>query len=534
MLTLKFCVFDHGDGMTFQYPDTMPPLSLNVPKQTGISGIELNESLLHHWIKQLPENNLESFIELYLVALQRFNTNQLDQKQRLRLLDIYRQPLNQLVFRLSPQKLRERIPAPNRRNAVISSLTQLMSELATGYKVVIVEANQTHSNLKLAPIAQLAINRACEQLSYIVLHAYKFYRTPLGRVFHDVHQLYQLTLTSSVEKIIPIVESNLRATVSFKDLYSQLMLVCICNPYGLHSGKVLDAYKLMAKLAPEADISPLPPTTKATSGHFYINCLSDRIPTPSILPMTENQTQPPALIFNTKPILSLVDTLFQQAKKADTPEVDINLLKQITPFLNTSYERKQVRVPITGNKWAYLAYGIEAVHTSLMHSDPLPNDTDSNWEILNKNRSGYLISQTLSESSPVNSISIGDFIGIFEPNPTGKKPLSRVGFVRWMRIDKHDNIKMGLSLIEGDAVSIQYTIDDDPISKSGLFFPEIQRIQQAASLITEKGDFVPNAKVTIIPKKKRFTFSMAVAHLLSQGNNYQHFTLKESSKNAVE
>jgi len=517
--------------MSFQYPDTMPPLSLNVPKQTETSGVELNESLLRHWIKRLPENNLAAFVSLYLDALQRFNTNQLDHKQRLRLLDIYRQPLNQLVFRLSREKLRGHLPDPKQRTALISNVTQLLSELATGYKIVIVEANKTQSNLKLAPIAQLAINRVCEQLSYIVLHAYKFYRTPPARVFHDLHQLYQLTLTSAVEQIIPIVESDLRATLSFKDLYSQLMLVSICNPYGLHSEKVLDTYQLMATLASEADISPLPPTTKATPGHFYINCLSDRIPIPSVLPMTENQTQPPALIFNTKPILSLVDSLFQQAKKTETPDVDINLLKQLTPFLNTSYERKQIRVPVTGNKQAYLACGIETVHTCLNLSDPLPNGSEaalnSAWDILNKNRSGYLISQVLTESSPAHSVAIGDFIGIFEPSATGKKPLARVGFIHWMRIDKHDKIKIGLSLIEGDAVSVQYTTDNSPISKPGLFLPEIHRIQQAASLITQIGAFVPNTKIEIIPKKKRFSFSLLTAYLLSQGNNYQHFTLKE-------
>jgi len=517
--------------MSFQYPDSMPPFALNVPKQTEVSGVELNEGLLRHWIKRLPENNLTSFVQLYLDALQRFNANQVEQKQRLRLLDIYRQPINQLLFKLSTQKLQQHLPNASQRNEVIANLNLVMLELATGYKIIIVEANRKLSNLKLAPVAQLAINRLCEQLSYIILFAYKGYRTPPARVLHDLHQLYQLTSASAVEEIIPIVESDLRATISFRDLYSQLMLVSISNPYGLHSEKVLDAYKIMAKLAPQADILPLPPTTKATPGHFYINCLSDRIPIPSVLPMTENQTQPPALIFNTKPILSHVDTLFQQAKKTEEPEIDINLLKQLAPFLNTSYERKQARVPVSGNKQAYLACGIATVNTCLNIQESLPYadepSLNSAWEILNKNRSGYLISQVLSDSSPANTASIGDFVGIFEPNPTGKKPLSRVGFIRWIRIDKHNKIKMGLSLIEGEAVSVQYTTDTNTEAKLGLFIPEIQRIQQKASLITDKGDYIPKANVHIRPKKKRFEFTMVAAHLLSQGNNYQHFALED-------
>jgi hypothetical protein len=517
--------------MSFAYPDTMPPLSLNVPKQTEAGGIELNENLLKHWIQRLPKNNIVEYLKQYIDALKRFNTNQLDQKERLKLLDLYRQPITQLIYKLSKKQLCTLVKDTDSQNSVIEDITLVLSELAVGYKIIIVEANSKLSNLKLAPVAQLAINRTCEQLSYLVLHCYKHYRVPPARVFNELHQLYQLTLASAVEELLPVVDNQLRANTSFKELYSQLILVAISNPYGLHDDKVLSAYHIMSHLASEVDIAPLPPTTKATPGHFYINCLSDRIPTPSVLPMIGNQIQPPALVFNTKPVLSVVDTLFQQSKLPESLDVDINLLKQLAPFLNTSYERKQPRVPVTGNHQTYLAFGMAPVQTCLSSHDPIPNpqipELNSSWEILNKNQSGYLVTASLQPHIKINTYSIGDFIGLFEINEMGKRSITRVGFIRWIRIDRQNVVKMGLSLIEGDVVPVIYSTKADSTEKFGLMIPEILRLHQPASLITSEQIFTPDLAITLRPKGKRFAFEMKVGYVLSEGNNYQQLSLTE-------
>ena len=162
--------------MSFPFPDNMPELNLRIPSELGNSSVELNGGLLQHWIKQLPKNDLESFIQLYLDALKRFNQNETEEQQRLTLLDLYREPLNKLLFILTPAKLAKLFPNLSDQNSIITDLADLMSELAIGYKIVIVKSEQKNSNLKLNVVALLAINRACEQLSYMALHAYKFYR----------------------------------------------------------------------------------------------------------------------------------------------------------------------------------------------------------------------------------------------------------------------------------------------------------------------------------------------------------------------
>ncbi|MDX1574283.1 MAG: hypothetical protein R3341_09670, partial [Methylophaga sp.] len=172
----------------------MPSLNLSIPvERDSNSSIELNESLLRHWLDKLPKNNLPQLIEIYSDALKRFNANQVPLKNRLLLLDMYRGPLNQLLFTLTPAELRRQVRDSQQRQQIIDNLGELMNQLAIGYKMVIIEAGQVKANLDRNPLAHMAIYRTCEQLSYLALHSYKFYRNVPAKLFRECHQLYLLS-----------------------------------------------------------------------------------------------------------------------------------------------------------------------------------------------------------------------------------------------------------------------------------------------------------------------------------------------------
>ncbi|MBE9532522.1 MAG: hypothetical protein IMF04_00220, partial [Proteobacteria bacterium] len=380
-------------------------------------------------------------------------------------------------------------------------------------------------------VALLAINRACEQLNYMVLHAYKFYRSIPVRALNELHQLYQLTLTSDVEEKLPFVNEQLQSDTSFKEYYCQILLVSISNPYGLNSGEVLDAYHMMAQLTAIVEVSPLPMGAKVVAGHFYINCLSDRAPMPSVLPTIANQAQPPALVLNTKPALIVVDSLFQQAKNTDgtATVIDITLLKKLIPYLNTSYERKQARVPVTGNKNAYLAIGLASVHQCLSDVDGVSDDVltllNQAWGILNKNSAGYLVERHgVIETQPM---AIGNLLSIFEANTAGKKPLMKLAFIRWLKTDHHGKTKLGLEIIEGEPIAVHYNLQDNEKSEPAILMPEISRINSPASLITKVGIFDQGRILQIKPKNKRFQFNVTVKSLVDKSDNFERFTFND-------
>ena len=517
--------------MPFKLPDNMPSLNLSIPaEQDTTSSIELNESLLRHWLDKLPKNNLPQFIEIYRDALHRFNGNQVPLKDRLLLLDMYRGPLNQLLFTLTPAELRRQIRDSQRRQQMIEDLGDLMNQLAIGYKMVIIEAGQVKANLDRNPLGHMAIYRACEQLSYLALHSYKFYRNVPARVFRECHQLYLLCDFAGVADKPPFVNSQFQAKDSLKLRYVQIMLLSISNPFGLQSGAVLTVYKLLRGLAAYAEIAQMPADGSPVAGQFYINCLSDRTPLPSILPNLEKDQRPPTLMLNTKPVLMAVDNLFQQTDHG-LSEAQLQLIKQLAPFLNTSYQRKQPRVAFAGSKQAYFAVGLPAVHQALLHREQLNNANipglSGPWDILNKTDFGYLLSHYQSDNS--HELQVGDFVGIIETGDAEFKAVARLAAIRWLRTDDQGLCKVGVALMEGEPLAVKYSLDDQPeLLQPGLLLPELPRLHQPATLITACGIFRSGRSLTVKTAKKRFSFNVIADQLLTQNTDFERFSFKDA------
>ncbi len=517
--------------MPFKLPDNMPSLNLSIPaKRNGTSSIELNESLLRHWLDKLPKNNLPKLVEIYHDALERFNTNQVPLKERLLLLDMYRGPLNQLLFTLTPAELRRQIRDSQQRRQIIDDIGELMNQLAIGYKMVILEAGQVKANLDRNPLGHMAIYRACEQLSYLALHNYKFYRSVPAKLFRECHQLYLLCDVAGVADTPPFVTNQYQASDSLARRYAQLMLLSISNPYGLQSGDVLTVYKLLRGLAAYSEIVLLPEDGQPVAGQFYINCLSDRTPLPSILPSLDQDRRPPTLMLNTKPVLMAVDNLFQQTEHGLT-EQQLQLVRQLAPFLNTSYQRKQVRVDFTGSKQAYFAVGLPAVHQALLQRDQLSEThiagISGPWEILNKNDFGYLLSRYQPDVS--HDLQVGDFVGIMEIADAEHKAVARLAVIRWVRSDDQGLCKVGVALMEGEPLAVQYALDgNNELLQPGLLIPELLRVHQPATLVTARGVFQHGRNLTVKTAKKRFSFNIIADSLLTQNTDFERFSFKDA------
>ncbi len=515
-------------------PANMPSLSLAIPtERSELGNIELNEDLLQHWIKRLPSNKPIEFTQHYLDALRRFNSNEVSHKDRIRLLDIYREPFNKVLFGLTIPKLQKLVKDPEIRFKLITDMSEVLTELANGYKIVVVEADKKGDNLKLNPLAHMAIYRACEQLSYLVLHAYKFYRTIPSRVFIELHQLYMLTEGAGIADKPPFVNMQFKAEFSVKHRYSQMMLVSISNPYGQESGDILRCYNLMLQLASAATIMPLPKESKPLAGHFYINCMSDRTPSAAILPVTDDNRRPPTLVLDTKAILNRVDSLFEQANgqgEAHSAADNIRLLKQIVPFLNTSYQRKQPRVKLEGNDKTFISAGLNAIHHTLTQVGKVPVIDDpwlnSAWDVLNKNSYGYLVEKR--KVSQAHDLKIGDFVGILEQTNPGQKLILKLASIRWLRTNDFQQTKIGLKFIAGDPIPVSFSNEEGTSKAPAFLIRENGLHHQPASLITAAGVFESFSNLVIKTGKKRFNFTVQPETLLEHNDSFERFTFKDS------
>lgn len=519
--------------MSFPLPANMPTLSLSIPTERhAVGNVELNEELLHHWIRRLPAANPVEFTARYLDALKRFNANEVGQVQRIKLLDMYRSPLNKLVLSLTIPRLQKQVTNADKRLQLIDDLTEVINELARGYKIIVVEANEQSNNLKLKPLIQMAIYRAIDAMSLLALHCYNFYRTLPPRLFQEMHQLLMLTHTADLADKPVFVNSQYKADFSVQQRYLQIMLTSICNPYGLACGDVLRCYQLMLQLAPAATLALLPENAKPEAGHFYINCLSDRTPMPSVLPSLDDNYRPTTLMLDTRPILARVDKLFEQAaaQGEQHPAADnIRLLRQLVPYLNTSYQRKQARLPVEGSKEAYVAVGLDAIHERISTSLTLPlaGDPwlDSAWEVLNKNSYGYLLQKRKIRRA--HDLKIGDFVGVLETAGNETRPVLKLASVRWLRTDDFGQSKMGLKFIHGDAIPVFFSVGDSDKRQPAFLIRENTLQHQPAMLITAYGIHQTDTQLIIKTGKKRFNFTVRPDKLLTQNDSFECFTFKD-------
>ncbi len=522
--------------MAKQVPLDMPPLKLSIPENRGsINSVELNETLLQQWINRLPNNDLVAYVDEYLAALERFNLNRLEPRDRLVLLDIYRKPLNRLVMDLQISQFTNHIKQSVKRDKWLKDFSTLLSLLAEGYKIVVVESLEKESNLKLNQLALFAINRVGEQISYLILQAYKFYRSVPSKAINELHQLYALTLSWGVEDKLPKIAGYASAESSFKAYYVQLLLTSICNPYGLKVGDIIAAYWIMEQLVASVDIAVLPEDKEAVAGHFYINCLSDRAPTASVLYKFDSQSRPPALVMDTKPALVMVDLLFQRSYSSDVmaQQVNIELLKQLVPYLNTSYQREESRTQLEPGQQVFLSLGLEVIHQCIAQANRVASLEESSskqaWDLVNKTSSGYLVTRKGIASQ--QELFVGDLVGFFDMNEKKQVMVSRVGFIKWLKTDQHDQTKMGLGLIDGDPISVHIGVQqEEAITQLALFLPEINRTHQPASLIVEKGVVAEGLTLNIKPHRKRFIFTMIADKQLQKGNNFEFYSLLEAAE----
>ena len=517
--------------MSFPLPDNMPSLSLSIPTdRQALGNVELNEELLKHWIRRLPSNDPIAFTQHYLDALRRLNSNDVGEVARMKLLDIYREPFNKALLGLPLAKLQKLVKSTEKRLKLIDDMGEVLNELAKGYKIVIVEADAKSNNLKLKPLAHMAIYRAIEQLSLRAIYSFQYYRTLPERLFRELHQLFMLTEAAGIADKPPFVNTQYKAEFSVQQRYTQLLLTTICNPYGLANGEVLRSYQLMLQLAPAARVLLLPEEAKPESGHFYINCLSDRAPAPSVLPVMEDNNRPPTLMIDTKPILSRVDALFEQAKEQGEHHpaaANIRLLRQIVPFLNTSYQRKQPRVPVEGVTQTYLAVGLENIHHAVTETVELPIQNDawlnSPWEVLNKNSYGYLLQKRKVKLA--HDLNIGDFVGILNIDESKRKLM--LASIRWQRTDDFSQTKLGLKFLHGDPIPVMFTLENDERRMPAFLIRENGLYQQPAMLITQVGICQQGKKLTIKTGKKRFNFTVQPKRLLTQNDSFESFTFTD-------
>ncbi len=498
----------------------LPALTLYLPETNKAKpDTILDSALLKQWLDGLPENDDDKIISSILSNLSPLNRAVIPAKIRLALLDVYRQPISKLVFHRDMATIKREIESPAEFFKTVNALSLLLEELAIGYKIIINNAYQQGARPQSNDQFLIALNRATELNSLCILHAYRYYRSAPTNTMHELHQFYIYSEASETLHNSDSVK-DIDIDTSVYQIYCQIILSGIADPYSLEKYDIFRLYNLMEKLTDKIEITPLShKQKKATSeflmsGNFCIDYTSDHLPTPLTKTATEKRALPQTRILNTQGVLLAIEQVFAKATKAAGPgsyDLDMQLLKKIIPQINTSYERKYHRLPSVKHRQINMANGVLSIHKGL-NDDNLSAALE--WTMINQGSGGMMASR---DSEGCRQLNIGELMGIFE-----HKLPPKLTTIRWLHTNNNGTLQVGLDVHSDHPVAVSYTPEGETKLQRGLLLPDENDPKQAMTLIVNKGVYSTNRVFHIIEGPEEYTVS--ADKLIDNAFNYERFS----------
>jgi hypothetical protein len=496
---------------------------LQTPELTADASQTLIETeLLLEWIVSLKHKNKSNIIEALLGNLIPLNRLDIQPKTRFALLEIYRTIIHDLFFTRDAAAVHQDLKLDGSQN-LLRAMSLLIDELTIGYKHVV---NQLHSKEQTSSNSLFlkAIHHTTEQLAIQILNAYlHYYSAPTGSL-HELHQIY---LYCEQHHALHNTTETKTGTQTFYQLYTQIIVISIADPYSLDKFDVLRLFKLMSKFAHQVEIEVLSEKQiKTTSdflmtGHFCLDGTSDHPPSDMAKTPIEIRKQADTRLFNTQPVLLAIEKIFKlssQSAALGTFDLDIQLLKKIIPQLNTSYERKYQRLPGVKSRQLHIANGIDNIHACL-------DDENANraldWVITNQGSGGIMATRN---NDDCHHYLIGDYMGLFEPNLPAK-----ITVIRWLNVDNNGFTHVGLELQSGHPKPVYCLTDDNLKEYKALLFPENKEQRQSATLLAEKGLFSPNRQLKI--KGDGEPYRISASKLVNSTFNFEQISFTIITKN---
>ncbi len=478
----------------------MDVLLLSVPPLDSFENplVERNPRTIARWLDQLPVLNPSETILQLLNALRPLNRQALADKERLRLLELYREAVNAVFNAFTLRALRQVPLAAARREQIKQALTQLCLELADGYKSLVLPAFQQGRSPAQEATLLLAAYCAMQQLIHALLHCFRIYEPVPPRVYLEIHQLYAWVEAAGVcEQPIRLE----RATVTLGALYRRALLLCCADPARLSEDEVLRVYALLQQYEAHSRIvvgGCAPPH----EGRFGFDLYADAPPRPCAKYDGQGHSSQPRLL-DARDVAVAVRS-HTQGENATAADEERRLLRLLLPHLESTPQRSQPRQKM--QQHALVATGIAAIHyylsdtrrfkqdisqashgISVQHVDNATESIDHHsldaWTISNESGSGYLLNCARRQTV----LRVGELLGVALLERTDAVTALELTVVRWMRHGAEGGLEVGVERIHGAAAAVQCRLPDDTATaRQCLFLPSSSHQERHATLLAPK------------------------------------------------
>lgn len=467
------------------------PLALSFPavRVAPPKDLEIRPKQVKAWIESLPMAQCTDAARKLCSHLASLNRAKLETDLRLQLLEAYVPTSAVALEELEAVYSKGTLPLNTRGREALGLARDLAAELATGYKIAIVEKNSKLIAFGAKKQLPQLIARAMEYLLVGLCASYKSYTPVPPGIWRELHELY---LHAEREGVARELFDN-DAKLAVFDLYTEALLLSLTDPYRLVQGEA-DKIRAQARTYRGAvTLGKDRPTTRS-GAHFLVPCDGDRPPKP--LPQINDDVGGPNWrLLDANPV---VDKLRAKKQAAETGNVSATMSKSMGPDGLAFLARlitlwgdppKRMQQRDASQSTVAICVGLKAVGHFVAHEprmEPaaeadalrrgitmpltaLPTDDASQaipvfeWDTVNQSMGGLKVRRIEAVPQP---IAVGEIVGV----KLMERPYWTVGVVRWLTVFDEGGMEFGIQFlgIMARPVWVQPTIASAPQAKLGL------------------------------------------------------------------
>lgn len=452
------------------------------------------------WLNGLPAGNVQKSSQIVLQQLKILNQSRYPYSERSQLIDALRPTVRQLLLSLKQPLHRAQLPLSDDKLLTSQLIQNLLSEMAYGYKLItneLMEKRSQKENDQL--LLRESIYLSIQYLARSIVESYIVYESPQYDIWRELHQLYRYAEYEQIQNEPiddPYPDHVLPIQYTIDLVYKRIVLLSLSAPYHLMQNEAEDIYYLVSAWTSVCTISEL--EKRHISNQYGVDFATDM--SPRYIP--ENLEWEPVdgriidisevknrLNNHTSKVLRYnvdsEDFIDEETPKSLKERQQRDMLLRLTDAWHSKLTRENNRedrgaklrmalglnachfyssnkaaftpemdelrlVSSNENKQATVFANIyrEALHKDRIHeknSYPI-----SPWQQHNISHSGLAIS--CDDSCNKMNVKVGEIVSYLFESKTGLR--WKIGIIRWLHINKENNIDMGIMNLSHSAVSI--------------------------------------------------------------------------------
>lgn len=267
-------------------------LGLSLPEQgpPPANAFDIRPKKVEQWLADLPMANIGETARQIFGVLTETNRYTLPPQDRLRVLEILREPVQYLTDSLKKHFVGASLPLPAKNRKIATLAREIYAEMATGYKIALEDSHARSGLFRDNKTLSQLTHRALTYQGRILLTIYQIYAPVPAGLWRELHTLYQFAEENKLTAhSISDNQHRLLPKSSVLSEYKRLLLLALTSPYRLRQGEVERVYINLERWVGHCQLTKLEQSVNQ-NGRFVVVLNADY--PPSYIPASQQSHHP--------------------------------------------------------------------------------------------------------------------------------------------------------------------------------------------------------------------------------------------------